>query len=171
MFFNDDDIAAVHTLAGAARELYEKHCAARGVPRMFETIKEANPDKTEKELWNILNGSRNFLKHPDPSHDLDAALDIDDETNASTLFIACHDCAMLCGRDQPLEVQAFNAWFLATRFPEPTMLASAGDAESTRVAAIQSGLQAALPGLREALPTDQKRIGLRLLEDAPELMQ
>jgi hypothetical protein len=30
MFFADDDAVAVHTLACAAREIYEKHCRSAG---------------------------------------------------------------------------------------------------------------------------------------------
>jgi hypothetical protein len=38
MYFDDDDLAAIHTLACAAREIYEKHCEAQGVERKFEQI-------------------------------------------------------------------------------------------------------------------------------------
>jgi hypothetical protein len=67
LFFDDDDLAAIHTLACAAREIYEKHCEAQGVERMFEYIESANPQRTQKELWGILNGTWNFLKHPEIS--------------------------------------------------------------------------------------------------------
>ena len=30
LYFDDDDLAAIHTLACAAREIYEKHCHAKG---------------------------------------------------------------------------------------------------------------------------------------------
>jgi hypothetical protein len=115
LFFADDDLAAIHTLACAAREIYEKHCAAQGVERMFEYIESANPQRTRKELWGILNGTRNFLKHPEVSMDLSAAIELDDEMNAAMLWVTCHDCAMLCKDAQPPEVQAYNLWYLATR--------------------------------------------------------
>ena len=51
LFFDDDDVAAIHTLTCAARELYEKRCADQGVERMFEYIESANPQRTRKELW------------------------------------------------------------------------------------------------------------------------
>ena len=38
MHFDDDDVAAIHTLVCAAREIYEKHCEVQGVERMFEMI-------------------------------------------------------------------------------------------------------------------------------------
>ena len=163
LFFNDGDIASVHTLACAAREIYEKHCKARGVERMFDHIRAAHPDRSEKNLWDVLNGSRNFLKHPETTFDLDAAIDLDDEANASTLFVACHDCAMLCGVAQPPEPQVFNAWFVATRFPDGKDDALAGDPYSVGAAEIQQALAAAFPALRGAALPEQKRIGREML--------
>jgi hypothetical protein len=43
MFFADDDAVAVHTLACAAREIYEKRCGTAGIKRMMDHIKESNP--------------------------------------------------------------------------------------------------------------------------------
>src|SRR5579871_4163267 len=137
LYFDDDDLAAIHTLACAAREIYEKHCAAQGVERMFEQIEAANPDRSRKELWDILNGPRNWLKHPEASMDLSARLALDDEMNASMLWVACHDCAMLCRDEQPAEVQAFIVWFLATRFPRD----SQSEADNARADEILSGVE------------------------------
>ena len=55
------DLVAIHTLACAARERYEKHCQAKGVDRMFDYVVSAHPDRNRKEFWDILNGPRNFL--------------------------------------------------------------------------------------------------------------
>ena len=163
MFFDGGDVASVHTLACAAREIYEKHCKARGVERMFDHIQAANPGMAETALWGILNGSRNFLKHPEATFDLDVAIDLDDEANASMLFVACHDCAMLCEAAQPPEAQIFNAWFVATRFPDSKDDALADDPYSVGAAEIQQALAAAFPTLRNASLLEQKRIGREML--------
>jgi hypothetical protein len=61
MFFADGDAVAVHTLACAAREIYEKHCRIAGRGRMFDFVKSGSPDYAEKQLWNLLNAARNFF--------------------------------------------------------------------------------------------------------------
>jgi hypothetical protein len=166
LYFDDGDLAAVHTLACAAREIYEKHCKAAGVPRMFDYIESAHPTRKQKELWNILNGPRNFLKHPENDFDLSASITLDDDMNASMLFMAGHDCAILCKDKQPPAVQAFSLWFMATKFPL--------DFEDTEPEAIQAReiaqrVAASYPGLREARIADQKRIGKGMLIDALRL--
>jgi hypothetical protein len=165
MYFDDGDLAATHTLACDAREIYEKHCAAQGVERMFEQIESANPHRTRKELWDILNGTRNFLKHPELSFDLSAQIEIDDEMNASMIWVACHDCAMLCEEAQPPEVQAFNLWFLSTHGSRD----GRDEAETRRADEILAAIDRGYPGLRKAALPEQKRIGKKMLLDACEL--
>jgi hypothetical protein len=168
LYFDDGDIAAIHTLACAAREIYEKHCEAKGVERMFDYIESANPEKRRKELWSILNGPRNFLKHPDSSLDLSATIELNDEMNALMLFLACHDCAMLCEQEQPPESQAFNLWFLATQFPRTDPYDRAPDA--VRAYQIQRTIETSYPGLRKAPLLEQKRIGRKMIAEALGLM-
>jgi hypothetical protein len=74
LYLDDQDLASIHTLACAAREIYEKHCKAKGMTRMFDLIESSNSGRNSKQLWDILNGARNFLKHPEPTMDLDAKL-------------------------------------------------------------------------------------------------
>jgi hypothetical protein len=93
LFFADDDAVAVHTLACAAREIYEKRCGTAGIERMMD---------------HILNEPRNFFKHLKND-----SVDFSDEMNDFVLFTACHDCTMLCTLNQPAEVQAYTIWFLA----------------------------------------------------------
>ena len=163
MYFQDDDLASIHTLACAAREIYEKHCRAKGLDRMFEYVASANPERSQKDLWDILNGPRNFLKHPSADLDLSASLELDDGMNATTLFYACHDCAMLCEGTAPAEVQAFNMWFMATQFPEAP---GPDDPDAARAWEIQAQLRAAYPGLRAAPLREQKRTGQLMIDHA-----
>ncbi len=55
LFFARDDAVSIHTLASAAREIFEKHCAQAGLKRTFDYVRDENPEYTEKQLWNILN--------------------------------------------------------------------------------------------------------------------
>jgi hypothetical protein len=166
MHFDDDDVAAIHTLACAAREIYEKHCKAQGIERMFESIEAANPERTTKELWDILNGPRNFLKHPEASMDLNARLEIDEGMNAAMLWVACHDCAMLCNGSEPPEVQAYNLWFLGTQSPREGADVATVEARDVLLAGVYQNY----PNLLEASPVEQKRIGKRMVQDARKIL-
>lgn len=161
MYFDDEDIASIHTLACAAREIYEKHCKAQGIERMFEEIEAANPERTSKELWTIMNGPRNFLKHPEASLDLTATLELDDEMNAAMLWVASYDCAMLCKDAQPPEVQAYATWFIATRFPR---------GPQTDTHDLVRTLDRHYPTLRASAPAEQKRIGKSMINTARDLV-
>lgn len=169
LYFADADLASIHTLACAAREIYEKHCQDIGLERMFEKIESANPDRNARELWTILNGARNFLKHPKPSMDLAARLEIDDEMNAAMLFVACHDCAVLFEADQPPEIQAYNLWFIATRFPRVGELDSTIPQERERANDIYAAIDKTYPKLRGAPLPEQKAIGHEMIRAAKEL--
>ncbi len=169
LYFDDRDLASIHTLACAAREIYEKHCKAKGVARMFDMIESSNPDRNSKQLWDILNGARNFLKHPEPSMDLDAKLEIDDEMNATMMFVASHDCATLCDADQPPEVQAYNLWFIATRFPRGDESMHSEPADQLRYGEIIAAIDRAYPGLRNASLSEQKAVGKKMIRNAKGL--
>jgi hypothetical protein len=113
LFFNDGDAVAVHTLACAAREIYEKQCNKAGVDRMLNHLKASNPQYTQKEIMDFLNAARNFFKHGGES--LDDAIEFSDEMNDFVLFSACHDCTIICTPNQPAEVQAYWVWFNAVK--------------------------------------------------------
>jgi len=162
MYLADGDAVAVHTLSCAAREIYEKHCAHLQLDRVFDYIKASNSEYKETDLWNVLNRARNFFKHPGKS--LDEAIELRDSDNKHTLFLACHDCAVLCGEQQPPEVQAFNTWFMATEFPRDMEGEQADAAEE-----VIRGLDERLPGLRMAPLAEQKLAGLRLVDEAVRL--
>lgn len=165
LYFEDGNMAAVHSLACAARELYEKHCKAQGIDRMFEYVADANPERTQRELWDVLNGPRNWLKHPEASLDLTATLELTDGMNATMLFYAGHDCAMLCKDATPPEVEAFNLWFVATQFPRD----APGQQDARRAEEIQALIESRYPGLREAPLAEQKRIGRAIMTEARKL--
>jgi hypothetical protein len=147
MFFADDDAVAVHTLACAAREIYEKRCGTAGIERMLDHIKESNPFLTQKQIVDILNEPRNFFKHLK-----NGSVDFSDEMNDFVLFTACHDCAMLCTLNQPAEVQAYTIWFRAVN----QQLHDAG----------APLILTYFPDLKSAARIEQKRAGRWLLAEA-----
>jgi hypothetical protein len=162
MYLADGDAVAVHTLSCAAREIYEKHCAHLQLDSVFSYIKASNPEYREKDLWNVLNGARNFFKHPGES--LNEAIELRDTDNKHMLFLACHDCAVLCRNEQPPEVQAFNMWFIATEFPRHMKGDQADVAEE-----VIRGLDERFPGLRGSSLAEQKSVGLRLVDETVRL--
>jgi hypothetical protein len=164
MFFADDDAVAVHTLACAAREIYEKHCRKTGRGRMFDFVQAGNPGHPEKTLWNLLNAARNFFKHEGES--LDERIEFDDTMNDFALLSACTDCATLCSPKQPAEVQAFTIWFVSVEAPDEEAMAAADPAEANACRIMQAQIDRLFPGLRTASRAEKKRFGRRLLEDA-----
>lgn len=152
MYLNDGDMVAIHTLACAAREIYERHCQMAGIKRFYDEIAATYPDSTQKQIFDILNGARNFLKHPDADGNLDAVIELSDRDNKLMLFVAGHDCACLFGDQTPMIVQAYNVWILAT---EPDLQG---------VCAAE--MEARYPGLVNGSTDEQKAIGLRFVEDA-----
>jgi len=165
MFFDNDDPVAIHTLACAAREIYEKRCKASGVTRTFDFVQNTNPSYTEKQLWNILNSARNFFKHEGTS--LEDEIEFSDDMNDFAIFSACNDCTTLCQPNQPIEVQAYSIWFLLVkeRYEEGS------DPDDIKMAnQIANELDTLFPGVRQANREEQKRVGRRLLNDAENLV-
>jgi hypothetical protein len=151
IFFADDDAVAVHTLACAAREIYEKRCGTAGIELMLDHIKNSNPSLTQKTIMDVLNEARNVFKHL-----RDETVDFSDEMNDFVLFTACHDCGMLCTLNQPDEVQAYTIWFLAVN---PQM-------HDAGAALIFTDF----PDIKTAARREQKRAGRWLLDEAGHLL-
>lgn len=112
LFFRRSDPVSIHSLASNSREIYEKLLQKAGKERVFDLIRDSHPNHTEQELWNALNYSRNFFKHP-PT-DGQEECEISFEMNRSLLFYASLDCGQLCGPNHPIKIQAYAVWFLAT---------------------------------------------------------
>jgi len=166
LFFNDNDSIAVHTLACAAREIYEKHCGKAGVTRMLDHIKACNPHYTQKRIFDLLNAARNFFKHDGTT--LGDVIEFSDEMNDFPLFSACYDCTMLCAPNQPAEVQAYSIWFITVN-PRCEAGENTADIEQARRIAQEFAILDALwPDLRNASRAVKKRAGRNLLDKAEE---
>ena len=53
MYFSGGDPAPVHTLACAAREIYEKHCEAAGIGRNFSHKRQVNFQAVNRKTLQI----------------------------------------------------------------------------------------------------------------------
>jgi hypothetical protein len=152
LFMSGDDMVAVHTLACAAREIYEKHCEFAGIERFYDLIVKAFPEKSKKEIFEVLNKPRNFFKHSDSNSSLDATIELSDRDNKLMLFLATHDCATLLEDKAPKIVHAYNAWFIAT---EP----------DCKHESYENYLENWYPDIKSVSDKEQRVIGRQLIDD------
>jgi hypothetical protein len=124
LYFDNGDLVAIHTLACAAREIFEKHCKLDNRHRLFDQIQKNYAEKSDKELWDVLNRARNFFKHPDPKGDLGTTIELGEADNRMTIFMAAYDCFSLLNEATPPLFLNFITWFVGTQpiyrqhFPE-----------------------------------------------------
>jgi hypothetical protein len=165
LFFADDDAVAVHTLACAAGEIYEKRSKKAGNDLMFDFVKKGNPD-AGINLREALNQPRNFFKHGPSSHggaSLSEGIEFEDSMNDFALLTACHDCIQLCSPNQPSEVGAYYYWYFAVKPDDETVAASDSNTKSNDTRALQKRIDQYYPGLRTASRAVKKRFGASLL--------
>lgn len=157
LFFNDGDPVSVHTLACAAREIYEKSLRAHGRERVIDTIALDRTDWHESEILHTLNERRNFFKHPTKGD-----LKFSDEDNDCVLLVASLDCTELCGDGSPQEASAFLLWMTATSAQFPRGGSVLSEIEADRVL---KDLDDRYPGLRDSSRVEKKRFGRELFSD------
>ncbi len=103
LFFDNGDAIAIHSLACAAREIYEKNCARARKPRMVDVLVRAYPDYTEKAIFDLINKARNFFKHGETS--LQDKIAFSDRMNDFQILSACYDCLEIAPVNLPIEAQ------------------------------------------------------------------
>lgn len=148
LFFLDGDPISVHTLAGAASEVFEQLCRSDDIDPFFTHIQETFHEDSATELRRLINQSRNFFKHADR----DAAallLGFDDEANEYMIYMAVEDCGRLLTA-MPVSAQVYQAWFCAC-YPEKL---------ATHITTTFEDL---FPGIRELDRSRKKGLGLRVL--------
>ena len=64
LFFADDDAVAVHTLACAAREIYEKQCRAAGRGRIFDFVQAGKSRPRRARPVELAERSAQFFQTP-----------------------------------------------------------------------------------------------------------
>jgi hypothetical protein len=164
MFFADGDAVAVHALACAASEIYERHGGKAGDIPATGSIMSSDTDCRENEQWEIRDGSRDFFKGVEK--DLADRIVFSDEMNDFVLLAASNDCASLSGLNPPIEVQVYTAWFRAVYAQTEETLAPADPFPLPEAGRISKMPNERFPGARRASRHEQKRFGARLMERA-----
>jgi hypothetical protein len=107
---------AVYTLAANAWEICNALLKRTTRLRMFAEFAGVH-GKPEKELIDLFNGPRNFVKHADRDPD-DKAPDLDDSDCDAMIEVACMDYLLISNRS-PLFFGLYIAWYSAL-YPEKT---------------------------------------------------
>jgi len=152
MFFADYDVLSVYTLAHAALEIFERRPKKEGGPKIrhFDVLKTTCPHLNEKDAWDYLHSVKNFFKH---GGSLKSSVVFHEEAVDSVLYFACCNCVNETAPDQPVQVDAFIIWFLATK-------AEIHDWDR------KDQIDNFCPGIRTASRQEQKRFGVQLIADA-----
>lgn len=157
LFFAGDDAIAVYTLAHAALEIFERRpkkgsqrASQPTQTRLFDILKTIYPNLSRKEAWDEVNKTKNFFKH---GGSLDKSIVFHEEATDSVLLFACFSCVNETAPAQPIEVDAFIIWFLATEavIHEPDR---------------KDQIDKLYPGVRTGSRQEKKHFGTKLIEDA-----
>jgi hypothetical protein len=110
LFFEKRDPVSVRTLVGAAgrilSDLVEHH--KPGESWRSNTVKSI-PTLKPSEVYDILNGTPNFLKHAD--RDPNGEHLFTEEENEDLLFMAALECGEISATSH--EMQVFQIWYMA----------------------------------------------------------
>jgi hypothetical protein len=107
MTFSNEDPIAIHSIAAASRQIIKDICEIRGDIEGYLRFTNWIAEGHEKEFWNSINRSANFLKHAD--RDANAIHEMDAEENDFVILLASkwyHDL----GCTTSLEMRTFIAW-------------------------------------------------------------
>ena len=109
MYFENNHLAPVYTLANAVREVVGQIGTHLDVKTVQKEIADARGMKVE-EMIRPLSKTANFFKHAD--RDPTDKIDLEDDTVEVVLFLACHDFGRVAS-GMPIEAQVFEAWAYA----------------------------------------------------------
>jgi hypothetical protein len=154
--FRGEHPASVYLLAASAREILTTIGSKTGV----RTVLHGASQNTGKKMGRLVEAAHeyaNFFKHADkdPAAVLEGFSDADVD---AVLFIACHDFLRIA-KGQPVELQVFEAWWLATAH------ARVSEAPLRSQKVIRRCIQK-FPGIRAADRRKRQGIGLAALEKA-----
>jgi hypothetical protein len=163
LYFSGGDAVSVYSLAANAWEVIDVLCIRAGVESMSVQARENVPAGKDLKRNYINSPHRNFFKHAES--DPDACLEPPSITHLEGLiFLAVEDYIRL-HRRSPIQLQAFQAWYLA-KYP---------DKIDPKVAnGLTDNLQAAFPGLPSLSYPEQLAEGKRAINEAsndPEVLQ
>jgi hypothetical protein len=149
--FRGEHPASVYLLAASAREILTTIGEKTGTRTMLAGIAEATGTPLKK-LVEIASEFAGFADR-DPTAVLETFTEQDTDL---VLYVACHDFHRVA-KGQPVELQVFEAWHLATAFEKVS-------AAPLRMQPIVRRCIKRFPGIRGVSRAEQQRIGLEQLE-------
>jgi hypothetical protein len=152
LHFNNLDPISVHSLAGSSREIIEALCRKNSIEPFTPHIKRTFPEKTEKEIWKIMNLYRNAFKHAD-ADDGEIIEQFSEEKNDYIIYVAVEDYINL-RKASPVQMQVFQVWFCAVH--EDRL---ADDVDKQR-------FRTAFPGILKLPRNEQKLAGKEMIASA-----
>lgn len=123
LYFCQNDIISIHTLAFAATNVLRDYCAKKGLGESMLLDKFVNsfPEKDRKEIWNRVVRAGNFFKHA--NQDTDDVLEFSED--AANFFLLESIQLFQKARNRPtLKMQAFRLYFVWVLYPESAIIPS-----------------------------------------------
>ena len=109
MLFSNEDPVAIYSVVGAADRIVRDLAEKSGKAQCHETIKRMIRPGKEGIFWSKMNNAFNFIKHA--STDPTGVIDVEEEVNDITIFIACIYYQDL-GYELTPFMQAFRLWYV-----------------------------------------------------------
>jgi hypothetical protein len=158
MFFDDQDAIAVHTLACAAGEIFEKLSKKERLVPSIRFVERTKPKGIDAR--HSLGRARNFFKHADT--DADAVLEFSDAMNDLVVLLASLDAAQVLKDGRPVEIDAYISWYFTIYLSEAEADGEAGCWQRQDQLGDRKVYQA-MQGIRSRSRREQKRFAGRLL--------
>jgi len=159
LFFDDQDAIAVHTLACAAGEIFEK---LSGKQRLVPSIKFVERTKPKGiDVRQSLGRARNFFKHADT--DADVVLEFSDVMNDLVVLLASLDAAQVL-RERPVEIDAYISWYFVIYLSESEADGESGRWQRHGGHVLERTVYDSMRGIRSRSRREQKRFAARLLD-------
>lgn len=162
LFFDDKDLVSIHSLATNSWEVIDVLCNEAGVTSFSNQTRANIPVGKDLKVNYINVPYRNFFKHAD--RDPSAVLaEFDPKAVEAVMFLAVEDYIRLF-KKSPLQLQVFQAWYLAT---------NEGKIDKLHRDRVLLATNLLFPDIGVASRVEQLRMGRSTLETAlldPELL-
>jgi hypothetical protein len=109
MTFDGEDPVAIHSVIAAGHRIIKDICEQRGDIESYLRFTDWIVPGHERDFWNAMNASANFIKHAD--RDAEAIHELDDEASDYMIVYAAKWYADLGNSTSP-EMKAFATWWV-----------------------------------------------------------
>lgn len=149
LLFEEAEIIAVHTIAGAASILYSNILSKTEPNESWDIKAQVACELAPVEYYKIMRKTQNFLKHADK--DTEETLEFDPMDTEALLFGAVMNAVDI--PPMSVEAQVFQLWYIASHWP-------LSDENQTPFA----DAVLLFGDLRKTLRQDRMKIGLKVLK-------